>query len=86
MPTITEEMIKRVKEVKTSSERVFDGNFLHVDRDSVTTASGLARTREFIRHPGASVIIALFEDQTVLLEFQWRQPCEMAFWELPAGN
>lgn len=86
MPTITEEMIKRVKEVKTSSERVFDGNFLHVDRDSVTTASGLARTREFIRHPGASVIIALFEDQTVLLEFQWRQPCEMVFWELPAGK
>lgn len=86
MPTITEEMIKRVKEVKTSSERVFDGNFLHVDRDSVTTASGLTRTREFIRHPGASVIIALFEDQTVLLEFQWRQPCEMAFWELPAGK
>ena len=86
MPTITEEMIKRVKEVKTSSERVFDGNFLHVDRDSVTTASGLSRTREFIRHPGASVIIALFEDQTVLLEFQWRQPCEMAFWELPAGK
>ena len=86
MPTITEEMIKRVKEVKTSSERVFDGNFLHVDRDSVTTASGLVRTREFIRHPGASVIIALFEDQTVLLEFQWRQPCEMAFWELPAGK
>ncbi len=86
MPTITEEMIKRVKEVKTSSERVFDGNFLHVDRDSVTTASGLSRTREYIRHPGASVIIALFEDQTVLLEFQWRQPCEKAFWELPAGK
>ena len=86
MPSITEEMIKRVKETRTKTERVFDGNFLHVDRDTITTASGLTRTREFIRHPGASVIVALFDDQSVLLEFQWRQPCERAFWELPAGK
>ena len=86
MPSITEEMIKRVKEARTKTERVFDGNFLHVDRDTIITASGLTRTREFIRHPGASVIVALFDDQSVLLEFQWRQPCERAFWELPAGK
>lgn len=86
MPTITKEMIARVKETKTGTQRLFDGNFLHVDCDEVITASGLNRTREFIRHPGASVIIALFDDETVLLEFQWRQPCECAFWELPAGK
>ncbi|HIU37586.1 MAG TPA: hypothetical protein IAC56_04870, partial [Candidatus Aphodousia faecigallinarum] len=83
MPTITKEMIERVKEKRVGRERVFDGNFLHIDRDTVLTASGLMRTREYIRHPGASVIIALFDDETVLLEFQWRQPCERAFWELP---
>lgn len=86
MPTITKEMIERVKEKRVGRERVFDGNFLHIDRDTVLTASGLMRTREYIRHPGASVIIALFDDKTVLLEFQWRQPCERAFWELPAGK
>ncbi|MDM8113089.1 NUDIX hydrolase [Parasutterella secunda] len=79
-------MIAAVRETKTKTERVFDGNFLHIDRDTVTTASGLVRSREYIRHPGASVIIALFDDETMLMEFQWRQPCEKAFWELPAGK
>jgi len=86
MPKVTDEMIAAVRETKTKTERVFDGNFLHIDRDTVTTASGLVRSREYIRHPGASVIIALFDDETILLEFQWRQPCEKAFWELPAGK
>ena len=86
MAKVTEEMINRVKEMQTATERVFDGNFLHVDRDTVVTASGLTRTREYIRHPGASVIIALFDDDSVLLEYQWRQPCRRAFWELPAGK
>lgn len=86
MAKVTEEMINRVKETQTATERVFDGNFLHVDRDTVVTASGLTRTREYIRHPGASVIIALFDDDSVLLEYQWRQPCRRAFWELPAGK
>lgn len=86
MPSITEEMIERVKETRIATERVFDGNFLHIDRDTVITASGLSRSREYIKHPGASVIIALFDDETVLMEFQWRQPCGRAFWELPAGN
>ena len=86
MPKVTDEMIATVRETKTKTERVFDGHFLHIDRDTVTTASGLVRSREYIRHPGASVIIALFDDETILMEFQWRQPCEKAFWELPAGK
>ena len=86
MPKVTDEMIVAVRETKTKTERVFDGHFLHIDRDTVTTASGLVRSREYIRHPGASVIIALLTDETILMEFQWRQPCEKAFWELPAGK
>ena len=86
MPKVTDEMIVAVRETKTKTERVFDGHFLHIDRDTVTTASGLVRSREYIRHPGASVIIALFDNETILMEFQWRQPCEKAFWELPAGK
>ena len=86
MHKVTDEMIVAVRETKTKTERVFDGHFLHIDRDTVTTASGLVRSREYIRHPGASVIIALFNDETRLMEFQWRQPCEKAFWELPAGK
>ena len=86
MPKVTDEMIAAVRETKTKTERVFDGHFLHIDCDTVTTASGLVRSREYIRHPGASVIIALFDDETILMEFQWRQHKKKAFWELPAGK
>ncbi len=86
MSRVSDEMISRVKETQVKRERVFDGNFLHIERDTVITASGLTRSREFIRHPGASVIIALFDDESILMEFQWRQPCGRAFWELPAGK
>ena len=42
MPSITEEMIKRVKEARTKTERVFDGNFLHVDRDTNLSFNGVS--------------------------------------------
>lgn len=86
MKEIEKECLQATRETLTGREKIFDGHFLHVWRDSVKTASGLDRTREYIRHPGAAVIAALFDDGTVLLEYQWRQPCEQAFWELPAGK
>jgi len=75
-----------IQEQLLDREELFSGHFLHVWCDTVKTASNLIRTREYIRHPGAAVIVPVFEDGSVLLEYQWRQPCEMAFWELPAGK
>ena len=76
LPEIKEELVAR--------EKAFDGNFLHLTRDTVKTASGKIRSREYINHPGAATIICLFDDETTLLEYQWRQPCEAAFLEFPA--
>lgn len=86
MTDLEEKMLAGVQETLTGREGVFEGNFLKVRRDTVTTATGLTRSREYIVHPGASVIVCLFDDQSVLMEYQWRQPCERAFWELPAGK
>lgn len=84
-----EEFVKHLPDVKEElvcREKAFDGNFLHLTRDTVKTASGKIRSREYINHPGAATIICLFEDETTLLEYQWRQPCETAFLEFPAGK
>ena len=78
--------LEDIQEQLLDRKELFAGHFLHVWCDTVKTASDLIRTREYIRHPGAAVIVPIFEDGTVLLEYQWRQPCEMAFWELPAGK
>lgn len=86
MTDLEEKMLAGVKETRIAREEVFKGSFLKVRCDTVTTATGVTRTREYIVHPGASVIVCLFDDQSVLMEYQWRQPCERAFWELPAGK
>ena len=42
--------------------------------------------REYIRHPGAVVILPLFDDGSVLLERQFRYPLDQVFVEFPAGK
>lgn len=43
-------------------------------------------TREYLHHPGASMIIPMFEDGTVILERQYRHPLRRSFLEFPAGK
>ena len=74
-----------LKETTISEEEAWRGGFLRVIRNEVTLPDGARRSREFLRHPGAAGIVLLFEDDTVLLERQWRHPMGRSFWELPAG-
>ncbi len=78
--------MKDLTEHFVSGEQVFDGKLLKVHRDVVRLPDGSTGTREYIRHPGAAAIIALFDDGRVLLERQFRYPQGREFIELPAGK
>ena len=67
-------------------ELVFSGRLLKVHRDRVRLPDGSEGVREYIRHPGAVAIVALFADGRVLLERQFRYPLGRAFIEIPAGK
>ena len=58
---------KHLKETPVSSELVYDGSFLQVRRDLVKLPDGSETRREYFRHPGAVVILPLFENGDVLL-------------------
>jgi ADP-ribose pyrophosphatase len=73
-------------ETPLSSEPVFDGVLLHVRRDTVRLPNGREATREYIRHPGAAMIIARPDPDTIVLERQFRYPLARHFIELPAGK
>ena len=75
-----------LRERFVSGERVFDGYLLKVQRDQVKLPDGSAGVREYIRHPGAVAIVALFDDGRVLLERQFRYPHGRDFLEVPAGK
>ena len=73
-------------ERKLDGHLAYDGDFLRVQKDRVVLPDGKITTREYIRHPGAVVIIPLFDDGTVLMERQFRYPLDRVFIEFPAGK
>jgi ADP-ribose pyrophosphatase len=75
-----------LKEIRIDGKLAYDGPFLKVQKDTVRLPNGQPATREYIRHPGAVVILPLFEDGTVLLERQFRYPINQVFIEFPAGK
>jgi ADP-ribose pyrophosphatase len=75
-----------LSEATLSSEVVYSGIFLHVCRDTVACPDGREAVREFLRHPGAVVIIPVLDDGRLLLERQFRYPLGRAFIEFPAGK
>jgi ADP-ribose pyrophosphatase len=78
--------LKDLTERFVSGERVYDGALLKVHRDTVRLPDGSEGVREYIRHPGAVLVVPLFDDGRVLLERQFRYPHRREFIELPAGK
>jgi ADP-ribose pyrophosphatase len=79
-------MDSHLKETRLDGETVYKGGFLKVELDRVSLPDGTITKREYIRHPGAVVILALFDDDTVLVERQFRYPVGQVFIEFPAGK
>jgi ADP-ribose pyrophosphatase len=75
-----------LRETRIDGKLAYDGHFLKVTHDRVRLPDGAETGREFIRHPGAVVILALFDDGRVLLERQFRYPNDRVFIEFPAGK
>lgn len=75
-----------MSEITLSSQTVFKGKLLHVKADQVRLPNGHESVREYIVHPGAAMIIALLDEQTIVLERQYRYPLNRHFIELPAGK
>ncbi len=63
-----------LREVPIARSELLKGHFLQVVRDTVRLPSGKQATREFVRHPGAVMVIGLLEDGQVVLERQYRHP------------
>jgi ADP-ribose pyrophosphatase len=77
---------KDLEEKRIGGEVVYSGRLLEVHRDRVRLPDGSETVREYIRHPGAVVILALLDDGQVVLERQFRYPHGKVFIELPAGK
>lgn len=69
-----------------SSELVYTGDYLRVHRDTVRLPNGATSYREYLQHPGAVMIMPVFDNGDVLVERQYRYPMRQVFVEFPAGK
>jgi 8-oxo-dGDP phosphatase len=61
------------------------GHIVTVRSDSVELPDGELMTREVVEHPGAVAVLALDDEDRVLMIRQYRHPAGAALWEIPAG-
>lgn len=67
-----------------SSDVVFQGKIWDVRRETFDY-NGQQITREFVDHTGAVSVLAVDDDERVLLIKQYRHPIRAREWEIPAG-
>lgn len=77
---------KNLYELRLDGAKVYDGRLLQVHRDRVRLPDGSTSVREYIRHPGAVVVLPLTASGELILERQHRYPLGRDFIELPAGK
>lgn len=67
-------------------ETVHSGAIWDIQRDTFTIKStDDPMTREYLEHPGAVAIVAVDDDQRIVMINQYRHPVRQDCWEIPAG-
>jgi len=69
-----------------SSEVIFEGRAVRLRVDTMETVDGRTSTREIVEHADCIAVVAVDNDDNVLLVKQFRQPPEKELLEIPAGG
>lgn len=77
---------RNLTESTIESRVAWQGRFLQVLDDSVRLPDGSLSRREYITHPGAVIIVPMLDDDTYVMERQYRYPLHRHFIEFPAGK
>ena len=77
---------KKLEELQIVSEEIYDGQVVHLFKDTVQLPNGKDATREVIKHIGAVGIVPLTDDGKVIMERQFRYPLRRVVTEIPAGK
>lgn len=75
-----------LQEQKIDSKEIFDGQIVQVYVDTIKLANGQQATREVVRHCPAVAVLAVTDDDKVVLVRQFRYPVDKPLLEVPAGK
>lgn len=74
-----------MKEEILSTENIFDGRIVHLKVHDVRLPDGSTSKREIIYHQGAVAVVAIDDDNYILLVKQYRIGAGQVLYEIPAG-
>ena len=69
-----------------SDERVYEGPLFNVSHARLRFPGGVESERATVEHPGAVAILALIDEDLLLLVEQYRHPLRRRILEVPAGT
>lgn len=75
-----------LQETCLSSELIVENTFLSIHHDHIRLPNGNESERVVVRHPGAACVLALADQNEVVLVRQWRYAVDKPLLELPAGK
>lgn len=78
--------MKKFEEKTLRTKKIFDGNIISLQEDTVELPDGKTSKREIVKHPGAVAIIPITKDKKILFVEQYRKPLERSLVEIPAGK
>ena len=76
----------QLREVPFSSETIYDGKVVHLERWQVSLPNGNTAIREVIKHIGAAAVVPIDEEGNITLVRQHRVVIDEMTWEIPAGK
>lgn len=75
-----------LQETKLASKEIYDGKIVQVYVDTITLPDGQEATREVVRHCPCVAVLAITDDDKVVLVRQFRYPVDKPLLEIPAGK
>jgi ADP-ribose pyrophosphatase len=74
------------KAIVNRSRKVYAGRIFDFVAENLTLPNGRNADMAFIRHPGSTAVVPLLDDDTVIMELQYRHPVGEYLLEIPAGT
>lgn len=78
--------MSRLEEKTIHSEKIFSGKVISLFLEDVELPNGKTSKREIIKHPGAVAILAITDENKIIMVEQYRKALEREIVEIPAGK
>lgn len=78
--------MSHLEEKTIHSEQIFTGKVISLQVDEVVLPNGKTSKREIIKHPGAVAVLAITDDNKIVMVEQYRKALEKEIVEIPAGK